>query len=331
MQRMNNYNKKDTIFILWGTPITRGIQLAKYFNADLLPINFKIKVPLLIRYFFSMIKTFIVIFKKKPDIIICQIAPLFNALVAYLYTTFWGGIFLLDAHSAEIISRKWKFLLPLRKFLFKRAFYVFVHNIDNLETVKSWELKANVIVLNDPLPEVPVTEQVKNHNDGRKIVFITTFHYNEPYVECLKAAQILQKDSEKWKFIFTGNYKLGNLPFKPENTIFTGYTDYNKYWSILKGADVIVSLNKRDHVITCGVWESLALSKPTVTNNFSCVMDRFKDSFIYTDNQPHNIASAIEEAYSQKTNLIKKCDELKNNYKIEWNNKFKKILNDINK
>lgn len=323
------WNKR--VFIVWAFPKTRARELSRKFGAELFGVSYTFYLPALLRYIISSIKTVIFLLRIKPAFIFLQVPPIFLPLIVYIYTLIFGGKYILDVHSGEIFDKKWRFFYPLRRFLFLRAFWCLIHNSGNYKRIKIWGWEARVLVLNDPLPEPPQVKEKRLCEHCREVVVISSFE-TEPYLEVLKAAEILEdEDGYSWKIIFTGDYSKANIPFKPGNTIFTGFVDYCTYWSILKGSDVIVSLDKRKEVITCGLWEGFSLEKPVVTNNFISVKEVFGNSVVYTENDSLSIAEAIKKAFAEQKIIKKSIQKKKIELQNIWEKKFSIILNTLEK
>lgn len=323
------WNKR--VFIVWAFPKTRARELSKKFSAELFGVSYTFYLPALLRYIISSIKTVIFLLRIKPEFIFLQVPPIFLPLIVYIYTLIFGGKYILDVHSAEIFDKKWRFFYPLRRFLFLRAFWCLIHNSGNYKRIKKWGWEARALVLNDPLPEPPQVKEKRLCEHCREVVVISSFE-TEPYLEVLKAAEIMEdEDDYNWKIIFTGDYSKANILFKPDNTIFTGFVDYDNYWSILKGSDVIVSLDKRKEVITCGVWEGFSLEKPVITNNFISVKEVFGNSVVYTENDPLSISKAIKSAFAKQKVIKKSIQKKKSELRNRWEKNFSIIINSIEK
>ncbi len=322
--------KEKVVYIVWASPRTRAKELSKKFNARLYGFFFSLPLPVVLRYLISTIKSLLILIREKPDYIIAQVPPIFLPFIVFFYSLFFGGKYLFDVHSGEIIDKKWRYFQPLRKFLFRRAFLILMHNSSNFKKIKNW--KVNALVLNDPIPIPPDVKSEKLCNNCKEVVFISTFGIDEPFNESLEAANILKKENgNKWLFIFTGDYKSAKFLQKHKDIIFTGFVNYDKYWSILKGADVIVSLNKRKDVITCGLWEGVALEKPVVTNNYGCIEELFGDALIYTGNDAITIANAVRNAFLKRSIIKKKIKDRKIEIEKRWREVFSMILNSMEK
>jgi len=317
--------KRNSVFIVWSFPKTRSREICSKFRLKLYGINSPPIIPAVFRYLICSVKMFFFLFKEKPDFIFIQLPPVFAGLIGYIHTVIFGGKILLDVHSGEIVDKKWFIFQPLRQFLFKRAFIIFTHNSSNYENIKNWYTGLNLLILHDPVPIPPKISETRFCRKCREVVIVSSLGEDEPYMECLEAAEILAREENDWKIVFTGDYKLlGNI-FKPENVIFTGFVEYRKYWSILKGSDVLVSFNKRKGVITCGLWEGFALEKPIVTNNSYILKKVFGNSCVYTDPEPSAIADAIKVAYENSANLKEKVKMRKAYLENEWKKTFNKI------
>ncbi len=287
----------------------------------MLGINYPIPHPF--RYILFFLITILKLLKYKPDAIICQVPPIFTAFTAYIYMVLYcKGKILVDVHSDELIGFKWKFLKPLRRYLFGRASIVILHNKENYERIKNWN--ENFVILNDKIPNPPEVIPKKLCDNCREVVFISSFASSEPYHEEIEVAKLMEGEKD-WIFVFTGDpTKIKNF-ILPKNIILTGYVPYKEYWDILKGADVIVSIDRRPQVITSGVWEGISLEKPVVTNNTYLLRELFEDAFIYTSLSPPEIIKSIKRAYKKSKILEINEKRKKQELSINWEKSFAQI------
>lgn len=318
----NQIHRGTNIFVVWGFAKTRAIELAKRMGLKILSLNLNNRIPVIIRYILSSINTFLHLIRRNPDIIMIQIPPIISVLPIYIYTIIFGGNYIVDVHSGELIDKKWRPFSPLRHFLLKRSLLNLVHNHPNYVRLKNEYIHNNILILNDPLPEPYNVKGKRVKDTDKEAIIISTYSSDEPYRECLKAAKILKGE---WTLVFTGNASRVNLENEfNDNVHFTGMIKYSEYWSLLRGADVIVSLNKRDEVITCGIWEALSLKKPLVTSDNKCVREVLGKCAVFTKNKPSDIANAIKIAYNnsnilkarmqEKTRILRKKNKLKCKY-----------------
>ncbi|RLD54207.1 MAG: hypothetical protein DRJ01_18360 [Bacteroidetes bacterium] len=286
------------IYIVWASPKTRAMELSKRFHAKLFGLLMSRSIPAIFRYFIFFIKTCLILIREKPDYVIIQVPPIFISFPVYLYNLINGSKYIIDVHSGELVDYKWKPFKVIRKFFFKHAYWLLFHNEHNYKLSEKLYPNCRNIILNDPIPIPHNVKALKKCGKYKNIVFISAFDTNEPFDECIKAGEILLKEEDDWKLTFTGDSSSIKKYYENHKNIeFTGFVSYKKYWAILKGADVIVSLNKRDGVVTCGLWEGVSLNKPVVTNDYDVIKKIFKNSVVVSGNDSISIAKAIKKAY----------------------------------
>ncbi len=328
------YSPRNTsfhiVYIVWAYPKTRAKELSKRLNAKLYNMTISQRVFVLIRYVILFFKTLKILFADRPKYIIVQLPPIFALFGIYLYCLFSGARYIVDVHSGEILDNKWKPYRIIRKYFFKRAYWILFHNDHNHAIAKKLYGNIRGITLNDPIPLPSGDLKIRNCEKCKNVVIISTYDINEPFLECVKAGQLLSKENDGWVLTFTGDSSVVPQKYKNLNNIeFTGFVTYNEYWAILRGADVIVSLNKRRGVITCGLWEGVSLNKPVVTNDYPVIKSIFGDSLIYSKNDYKDILRAIKVAYQERKKYRRKIMSRKNIIELEWGEKFLTIKNSL--
>jgi glycosyltransferase involved in cell wall biosynthesis len=166
-------------------------------------------------------------------------------------------------------------------------------------------------------------------NKEFKVAVICSFSDDEPLEEILDAAAALPNVL----FYITGDKSRADKRIldkrNQKNVIFTGYLDHRKYVSVLRDADSIVVLTKRDRTMLAGAYEALALQKPLITSNWGALKRYFCRGTIHVDNSPRQIEAAVRIVQKKKDHLGKELYQLKLEKTEEWEKKFsafKKLL-----
>lgn len=311
------------IFIAWAPTGRRSESLSKELKAKLYLIHYKFrkKIYAPFKYFYLFIKTFAILLKEKPDLIFAQNPPLFCPLTCLIYAKLFRKRVITDTHTGP-----WKTYLDKfwywNKFIMKNSDITIVTNkyIKNLLGYDG----IKFFVLEDRIPELPKTNIIKLKK-GFNIVVVNTFSQDEHLEEVLKAAEKLQNVN----FYITGNLIYAKSEFiknKPKNVFYTDFLPENKYVSLLRSADGVMTLTTRNYTMLCGAHESVAVKKPMIISNWPILKKYFNMGAIYTDNSSKSIVNAVKLLMKNKKRLE---SEVKNLYKIQektWKQTFEKLM-----
>jgi glycosyltransferase involved in cell wall biosynthesis len=174
------------------------------------------------------------------------------------------------------------------------------------------------------------SEEFDENKSSFKAVVICSFAPDEPIVEVVDAAKILPEVT----FYLTGDNsqaKWLNKESASSNVIFTGYLNKEDYFSLLREADTIVVLTKRDNTMLSGAYEAVALCKPLITSNWPVLKNYFDRGTIHVNNDSEEIKNAIMTVMIKGSQLEKEIKQLKEIRTKEWNNQFinfKALLSD---
>jgi glycosyltransferase involved in cell wall biosynthesis len=156
-----------------------------------------------------------------------------------------------------------------------------------------------------------------------RMVVICSFSPDEPIAEVVQAAEMLPEI----EFCVTGDYTRasGSLVEKiTQNVVLTGYLNRIDYVALLRSADAIIALTKRDSTMLSGANEAFALSKPLITSGWPSLRNYFRNAAIYVSDRhtPEEIAEAVIEVASMRDELVKESEHLKDIRSKEWQERF---------
>lgn len=291
---------------------------AKYLELNL-DINRFIRYPIL------LIATLFAFIKEKPDIIFTQ-NP---SLVLSIFAVIWGKLFnlpvVVDSHNAGLFpfegTRKWA--NELADFVIRHATLTLVTNAALTDYVETKGGKAFAVP--DPIPVIEAGSKKMKLKGVYNILFICTWAYDEPYMEVIKAAELIDK---KIYIYFTGNSRSKEKKYDrglPGNVILTGFLDELDYISILKSCDIIMDLTTLNDCLVCGAYEAVAAEKPLITSDTEALRNYFYKGALYTDSTCENISKTILEAISNMDNLRCQIKDLKADKIKEWDDKKNEI------
>jgi hypothetical protein len=316
---MNENNDLATVkgvWITWEHQI-RNQGLSKAFGYILYEIDLDSKYSLWKRYVLSILKTILIVFREKPGIVVVQNPSIFLGLLAVIIQPFFKYKLVMDAHNSGIypFNNKYQVLNHISRFLQRCVTVTIVTNQTLAEVVTN--NGGRVCILPDVLPEVPAALK-KVHLDGRiNIVFICSYHDDEPYMEVIQAARQFEDDTV---FYITGNHK-GRIRGDTlgSNVRLTGFIPVIEYWSLLNSADIIMDLTTRENCLVCGAYESVALFKPMILSDTTATKEYFSIGAVYTKPTVTSIVDSVNEAIKKFKELSEQVQLLNRCLRSNWN------------
>lgn len=324
-------DKKDplkTVFLVWAPHSIRAKNLAERLDAQLYLISYKFKKKIYspIKYLKLFTNTLFILEKERPQVIICQIPPIFCALATIVHQYLTGAKcnIAIDMHTGAF-DKPWSYLRPLNRWIMKKVYMVIVTNSELKDNICP-DIKRKTIVLEDPLSYFEVRSRKKQEKREQKndkffkVAVISSFAPDEPLAEILDAATTMSGI----EFYITGDkskapkYLLGN---EINNIVFTGFLDYNDYISLLQGVNAIMVLTKRNKTMLAGAYEALALEKPLITSDWPPLKRYFYKGTVHVDNSPKEIQEAIENV-KRSEEIAKDISDLRIEKINEWDKKF---------
>jgi hypothetical protein len=324
-------DRKDplkTVFLVWAPHSIRAKNLAERLDAQLYLISYKFKKKIYspIKYLKLFTNTLFILEKERPQVIICQIPPIFCALATIVHQYLTGAKcnIAIDMHTGAF-DKPWSYLRPLNRWIMKKVYMVIVTNYELKDNICS-DIKRKTIVLEDPLPYFEVArgkkqEKGEQKNDRFKVAVISSFAPDEPLAEILDAAATMSGI----QFFITGDKSKAAkhiLEKKINNVIFTGFLDYNDYISLLQGVNAIMVLTKRNKTMLAGAYESLALEKPLITSDWPPLKRYFYKGTVHVDNSSKEIQEAIDNVRKRAEEIEKDISDLRIEKTKEWDKKF---------
>jgi len=317
------------VFLVWAPHSIRAKNLSERLDAQLYLLSYKFKKKIYspIKYLKLFQNTLFILEKERPQIIICQIPPIFCALAAIVYRYLTGAKcnIAIDVHTGAF-DKPWLYLRPLNKWIMKKVCMIIVSNYELKNNICS-DAKRKTLVLEDPLsyfePGKEKKQKKGEQKNGKffKVAVISSFAPDEPLAEILDAATTMPEIL----FYITGdksnaaNHLLGK---ELNNVIFTGFLDYNDYISILQGVNAIVVLTKRNKTMLAGAYEALALEKPLITSDWPPLKRYFYKGTIHVDNSAKEIREGIEIVRKRAEEIAKDISDLRIERINQWNERF---------
>jgi glycosyltransferase involved in cell wall biosynthesis len=302
-----------SLFISWVRHSTRSSSLAQGLGAECHFIHAGQRLGLL-KYFPRAWKTWRLLTRRRPALVICMNPPYFLPLVAAVYTWFYRARFILDSHSAAFDMRKWTWLRPLHAFAARRAALSIVTNEALCEAVRA--LGGEAFRITDipytlpagsyPLPAAAFT-----------IVFVCTYAPDEPLAAVFEAARGLADVN----FYVTGDARKADPALRatqPKNLVFTGYLSNEEYAGLLRAADALMVLTTRDFTMQRGGSEAISVGRPLITSDWPILRQVFSKGTLHVDNSAESIRAAVGVLRGSYERYRREIHELANERQASW-------------
>jgi glycosyltransferase involved in cell wall biosynthesis len=343
LHSINKYDfkkPKKILVVAWAHHSPRSKKIADSLNAKLFIKGYRSRAEILsiIKYIKLSINTLNVLNKEKPDVIICQLPPLFLAYSVLLYKSLTISPkpdIILDLHTAAF-CKPWSYFGFMNRYLYKKALQLIVTNRQLLSDM-DYKYKNKVLILEDAILDTSITKiennisssyssHLNHNNDNKrfKIGVICSFAEDEPISEIIATTKLIP-DVE---FFLSGDYNRINKKinihnaFTIQNLHFTGFLEYSKFIKIMSSMDAIMVLTKRNKTLLSGCYEAVMLEKPLITSNFEVLQESFNKGTVFVDNSVQQIVNALIKVQNNYTKLEEEIKNLKEEKNYEWNTKI---------
>ena len=337
--KYNFINPKKVLVIAWAQHSIRSKKIAHSLNSKFFIKGYRSRAKILsiIKYVRLSLNTLDLLKNEKPDVIICQIPPLFLAyfILLYRFLTFTSKPdIILDLHTAAF-HKPWSYFGFMNNYLFKKSLHLIVTNKQLLSDIDS-KYKNKVLILEDPIFDIPEasiknkkvpTSQLSNSFDNNyeksfKIGIICSFAEDEPISEIISSTKLLPNVN----FFISGDYNRINSTLPSDltscNLQYTGFLEYSNFIKIMSSMDAVMVLTKRSKTLLSGCYEALMLEKPIITSNFEVLQDAFNKGTVFVDNSVPQIVNAIKKVQNNYWKLKEEITYLKKEKNNEWNTKI---------
>ena len=331
---------KKILVIAWAPFSARSEKIAYSLNSKLFMKGYRSKAKIfsLLKYVKLSINTLNLLHKEKPNVVICQLPPLFLAysILFYKLLTFSKKPdIILDLHTAAF-SKPWSYFGVMNNYLFKKCLRLIVTNKQLLSEIDP-KYNNKVLILEDAIFDIQKTESKSNKssvklstiydsNDDKcfKVGIICSFAPDEPISEIIATAKL----SPDVKFFISGdhtrvdNRHLRDAEYTPNNLLFTGFLAYSDYRNLISSMDALMVLTKRNKTLLSGCYEAVMVEKPLITSNFEVLQEAFSKGTVFVDNSVEQIVNAINKVQNNYWKLKEEIKYLKEEKNNEWNKKI---------
>lgn len=300
-----------TLFIVWSAHSRRAVTLADELDGNVKFI-YELQLKRLwltpLRYLVQVWKTWSLLELMRPEVVIIQIPPIFALLTVAIWCQLRGKTkpggqhvsYAIDSHTGAFYDPRWRWSLPLLRWLSRRAVVTLVASEGALAILQHWQVKSLFLI--DGLPNLSQPTGTAGSTGTARVAVISGFGPDEPVAEVFAAARLLSQVT----FYLSGDSKRIEPRFlaqKPDNVILTGFLSDSDYTGLLKNVHGLVNLTKSPHLLTCACYEALAMGKPTVVSDWPQIKRYFPRGFIYVHNTPQAIAQGVTKMLDEQAIL----------------------------
>lgn len=319
---------QESLFIVWGPPSygPRSKVFCKELGIEELHFIFvstrRGLIAALYKYPFQALKTFHLLFLKKPKIVFVQNPPSIAVFVVFLYCALTGSQYLVDAHSAAFQMPYWVRPRWIYKLLARKALATIVTNEYFQDHIKDWG--GNSFLLRD----IPTTHERRSKyhlDDTFNITVINTFSRDEPIREVIKASN----DLPEIRFNITGKLDRADpqiINSRQANINFTDFLPDKEYFELLDQSHAIICLTTRDNTMQRGACEALSMEKPIITSNWLLLQTYFHKGTVHVKNTSVGIRNGVKEMIKNYSKYYTEIKELRLERQHDWNDRMKDLV-----
>ncbi len=309
----------EALFLVWGPPShgPRSRVLARELGVDIEFVFSTRRRGLLvapIKYSYQTVATLVLLARRRPRLVLVQSPPSLAVMVTALYAAFSGARYVVDAHSAAMLSGWWTRPEWLHRLLARRALATIVTNDHFAERIRGWG--ATALVLRDIPTAFPV-DGAYTVNGAFNVMVVNTFALDEPLAAIVAAAE----DLDDVMFRVTGDPGRGVVPVPgrtPANVRFTGFLADEEYYALMAASDVVMCLTTRDHTMQRGACEALSLGRPIITSHWPLLRSYFHAGTVHVDNTPSGIREGVVEMRRSHARFEEEIAALQLEQRDEW-------------
>lgn len=318
----------DTAVIYWGPSNLHAEAYASRLGAPLYNIHYlgwkRGPLVALLKYVPQFLKTWAVLLRRRPSVVYVIISPVFAALSVYIYCRLSGAAYVMDVHNHALYGGKWRWSVPLVRFLAKRSLVNVVDQPRNEQLFESWG--TQVLILERP-PKAISSERLKYLDDPNRfsVTVINTFAPDEPLDPIFGAAR---KFPEVPFFILGDISQADNglLDAAPQNIVFTGYLHGDDYWNRLYSSRAVIALTTAQYSLLSGAIEAMALGKPPILSRRQALTEYFTKGTIFVDHTAESIVAGISELQQNRDRLTQEISELNIEKRDRWESVVQELL-----
>jgi glycosyltransferase involved in cell wall biosynthesis len=288
--------ERHELFLVWGPPShgPRSRVFARELGIEIRFVTSTTRRGLLVaplKYTSQAFKTFRLLADRRPQLVFVQSPPTFAVMTVWLYGAITGAHFVVDAHSAAMLSGYWTRPRWLYRLIARRALATIVTNEHFARWIRRSGGRALVI------PDIPTSFPAGDTfpvADAFNVMVVSTFAEDEPLSEVIAAADGL----DDVVFHVTGDPRRpgAHVPGQvPANVRFTGFLPDPEYYALMASSQAVMCLTTRDHTMQRGACEALWMGKPIVTSRWPLLQEYFGAGTVHVTNTVDGIRNGVRE------------------------------------
>jgi glycosyltransferase involved in cell wall biosynthesis len=242
-----------------------------------------------LKYAGQAIRTWVTLWREKPCGVLVMSPPVIAVVVVWLYARIARVPFIIDAHTAAFLHPRWRRFQWLQRAMSRRAATTIVtneHLADQLEVAG-----ADVTIVRDVPVQFPDGGNFRT-SSGFSVAAVCSFADDEPIAEIIAAATKLSDVT----FYVTGDTRQlqpAYMSTMPGNLRLTGFIPTADYGSLLREADVVLTLTTRDHTMLRGAYEAIYQGTPIIVSDWPLLRKAFDRGAIHVANTADSIVAAV--------------------------------------
>lgn len=297
-------------FVTWMSHCRRSDGLAAALGAQshlVSHLGFQRPATAPLRYLMDALATVRILARSRPEAVLVASPPFVAPLVVWAYAALRRIPFVIDAHTGVFDDPRWRWSLPVSRFLSRRAAATVVTSEHLRRQVEAWGARA-VVVGDVPMPMPPVAPA--ELGPGFHVAVVCSFGKDEPVAAVLEAARGL----DGIRLHVTGRASRADpalVASAPPNVRFTGFMPDDGFVALMRAADAVLVLTTRDHTMQRGAYEAVALAKPLITSDWPILRETFSRGTIHVDNSPGAIRAALIEMRDRHPEMRTEAEALR--------------------
>jgi glycosyltransferase involved in cell wall biosynthesis len=314
--------------LTWDPDCERSRQIAARLGIDLEIIHYlAYRRPAVapFKYALQTAATVRALVRDPADVVLIQNPPPFAPLAALLAQRLRPEMrIVVDIHTGPFIEPKWRWFVPLTRFVARRAALTLVTNDQLRAVVDSWGARG--YVLSVPLPRLPPARRVYPlDRNAFRIAAVCSFSDDEPIASLLDVRDL----PDDVRLYVTGDFHRAPARLrrrKSSRVRLCGFVDAADYTSLLEQSDAVLALCTRPLTILQGAADAAALGKPLVTSDWPEMRRTFRAGTVWVGDTTKSIEAGIRAVRRDREALGAEMAVLAAELRARWEVELQELL-----
>ena len=275
-------------------------------------------VRLPVRYVRQALSTWRLLEERRPRVVLVTNPPVVAPLTVWVWCALRRANWVLDNHSGTFLDPRWRWALPIQRWLARRALRSIVLNGDELRL--SEDPKARVALVPDGVPHFEETREGTSPGKPFTVVVVCGGWRNEPVGEILEACALLPEV----RFLLTGD--ADELPERVRdcataNVEFTGYLRGEEYANCLRSSDAGMVLSLRND-LSAGAFECLGMGLPMILSDWPNPREHFEEAAVFVECDATGIAEGVSRVRNSYPAMRRNVETVRRRRREDWTRHF---------